>query len=206
MGEVEKHPHAMDAPRIKLIPIPSENTPSRQRRRIEQRFTPKGKAFLRTSNRLIIHKINNEHRERFKRSLRHSVFPRNPLALSTVKSYPNLHREVIAMSVQKIEFNDANFEAETRVGLSVVCFEDPLDRECRKEVVLVEKAANTIAERIKLGTCDIESCPILAERFRVTRIPTILIIKEGKEVDRLTGFRHEKALIKHLQKHLRKVF
>jgi len=42
----------------------------------------------------------------------------------------------------------------------------------------------------------------LAERFRVTSIPTTLIVKDGQEVERLTGFRHEKALVKHLQKHV----
>ncbi len=106
------------------------------------------------------------------------------------------------MSVQKIKFTDANFDAETRMGLSVVCFEDPLDSECRKEAAFVEKAARAIAGPIKLGNCDIENCPALAERFRVTSIPTILIIKDGQEVERLTGFRHEKALIKHLKKHV----
>lgn len=110
------------------------------------------------------------------------------------------------MSVQKIEFTDANFTPETREGLSVICFGDPLDVECRKEAVLVEKAVSAIAERIKFGNCDIENCPALAEHFRVTSIPTILVIKDGKEVERLTGFRHEKALIKHLKKHFRKVF
>ncbi len=106
------------------------------------------------------------------------------------------------MSVRNVKFNDANFDVETREGLSVVCFEDPRALECRKESVLVEQAASSIAERVKMGNCDIENCPKLAERFRVTSIPTILIIKDGKEVERLTGFRHEKALIKHLQKHL----
>ena len=106
------------------------------------------------------------------------------------------------MSVQKIEFTDANFDIETREGLSVVCFEDPRDRECRKEAALVEQAAGTLAEKIKLGNCDIENCPALAERFRVTSIPTILIIKDGQEVERLAGFWHEKALIKHLKKHV----
>ena len=81
------------------------------------------------------------------------------------------------MGTQKIEFNDANFDSETRVGLSVVCFKNPWDIECRNEAAI-------------------------AERFRVTRIHTILILKDGKDVERLTGFRHEKALIKHLEKHL----
>lgn len=105
------------------------------------------------------------------------------------------------MSVQNVEFNDANFEAETREGLSVVCFGDPRDAECLKEHALVEKAAEAIAGQIKLGTCEIENCQELAKRFQVTTIPTLLIMKDGWEVERLTGFRHEKALIKHLQKH-----
>jgi len=105
------------------------------------------------------------------------------------------------MSVQKVEFTDANFTAETREGLSVVCFGDPRDAECVKEHALVEKAAEAIAGQIKLGSCDTENCSALAERFQVTTIPTLLIVKDGKEVERLTGFRHEKALIKHLRKH-----
>jgi thioredoxin 1 len=110
------------------------------------------------------------------------------------------------VSVQKVEFTDANFTAETNVGLSVVCFGDPRDAECRKEHALFEKAAEAITGQIKLGSCDIENCPALAERFQVTTIPTLLIIKDGREVERLTGFRREKALIKHLQKHVGYIF
>lgn len=106
------------------------------------------------------------------------------------------------MGVQKIEFNDASFDEKTREGLSVVCFEDPRDAECVNEHVLVEKAAETMDEQIKLGTCEIENCLALAERFRITTIPTLLILKDGREVERLTGFRHTKALIKHLRKHV----
>ncbi len=106
------------------------------------------------------------------------------------------------MSMQKLEFNDANFDAETRKGLSVVCFGDPRDAECLKEHALVEKAAEMLDGTIKLGSCEIEKCVAIAERFCVTTIPTLLILKDGKEVERLTGFRHEKALIKHLQKHM----
>ncbi len=106
------------------------------------------------------------------------------------------------MSVHKIKFTDANFVAETQHGVSVVCFGNPLDIECRKEAAIVESAVNMIAERIKLGNCDIENCSAVAERFRVTSIPTVLIIKDGKEVERLTGFRHEKAVIKHLKKYV----
>jgi thioredoxin 1 len=103
------------------------------------------------------------------------------------------------MSVQKTEFSDANFDAETREGLSVVCFEEPSDNNCRKQVEIVEKAANEIAMPIKVGKCDVENCFALAQRFRVTSIPTTMVFKDGKEVERLVGYRHEFTLVKHLK-------
>ena len=104
------------------------------------------------------------------------------------------------MSVQKIEFTDANFGTETREGLSVVCFGDPRDIECKKQVEIIEKAAHEITGQVKIGKCDIDNCFALAERFQVTSIPTTIIFKSGKEVERLVGYRHEVTLVKHLKK------
>lgn len=103
------------------------------------------------------------------------------------------------MSVQKIEFNDGNFDAETRAGISVVCFMEPADRDCRRQEEIVEKAAGEIAASIKVGKCDIERCAALARRFCVTSIPTTIVFKDGAEVERLVGFRHEFTLVKHLR-------
>ncbi len=108
------------------------------------------------------------------------------------------------MSVQKIEFTDANFGTETREGLSVVCFGDPRDVECRKEAALIEKAAEELTGQVKIGKCDIENCTALAERFCVTNIPTTIVFQDGKEVERLIGYRHEITLIKHLKKDVEK--
>lgn len=103
------------------------------------------------------------------------------------------------MSVQKIEFNDANFDVETRAGLSVVCFEEPTDHDCRRQAAIVERAASAIAGQVKIGKCDVENCFVLAQRFRVTSIPTTIVFKDGKEVERLVGFRREITLFKHLK-------
>jgi thioredoxin 1 len=104
------------------------------------------------------------------------------------------------MSVQKIEFTDVNFDAKTREGLSVVCFEEPSDYDCIRQANIVEKAASEIAATVKVGKCDVENCGALAQRFCVTSIPTTIVFKDGQEVERLVGFRHEITLVKHLNK------
>ncbi|MDF7801184.1 thioredoxin family protein [Pontiellaceae bacterium B1224] len=108
------------------------------------------------------------------------------------------------MSMQKFEFTDANFDAETSKGLSVVCFEEPSDFDCQRQAKVVEKAAAEITENISVGKCDIERCTKLAERFRITSIPTTLVFFDGKEVERLVGYRHEMTLVKHLKKDIEK--
>jgi len=105
------------------------------------------------------------------------------------------------MSVQKVVLSDVDFDAETGEGLCIVCFGEPSDAECRKEHALVEKAAEKVDAQIRLVSCQIENCMAVAERFQVTAVPTLLILKDGREVERMAGFRHQKTLVRHLQKH-----
>jgi thioredoxin 1 len=101
------------------------------------------------------------------------------------------------MSVQKIQFADSNFDDATGRGLCVVCFEEPNDHDCRRQVRVIEKAAGKIAADITFGACDIEQCSKLAQRFRITSIPTTIIFKDGQELERLVGFRHERTFVRH---------
>lgn len=110
------------------------------------------------------------------------------------------------MSLQKIEFTDTNFDIETSTGLSVVCFGELNDSTCRKVVKRVEKAADALPEWIRVGRCDVEKCPKLAERFRITNLPTTVIIKRGREVERMVGIRHKFTLVKHLKHDLAEAF
>lgn len=104
------------------------------------------------------------------------------------------------MSVKKIKFTDANLEDEIRRGLSVVCFGDPNQLDTRRQLRLLEEAAGKIDEDVKVGSCVIDHCSGLAQRFHVTSIPSTLVFRDGQEVERLVGFRHEFTLAKHLRK------
>lgn len=108
------------------------------------------------------------------------------------------------MSAQKIEFTDVNFDAETSDGLCVICFEEPSDHDCRRQAEIIEQAASAIAGQVKIGKCDVENCFVLAQRFRITSIPTTIVFKDGKEVERLVGFRREITLFRHFKEDMGK--
>jgi thioredoxin-like negative regulator of GroEL len=42
-----------------------------------------------------------------------------------------------------------------------------------------------------------------ARRFRVTNIPTLVILKDGKEVKRFVGVQQEATLVAKLEEHIR---
>jgi thioredoxin 2 len=58
---------------------------------------------------------------------------------------------------------------------------------CRMIAPTVEQAASRFAGRLKVAKLDVDQSPMTSERFNVRGIPTILILKNGKEVDRQVG-------------------
>lgn len=106
------------------------------------------------------------------------------------------------MSTEEIELNDRNFEAETKNGLTLAFFWDPLESGCRREWAIIEKAADVIGDRMRIGRCNVEESPELTGKLNVRSIPTTLVIRDGKEEERLVGLRHERTLIRHIKKYL----
>ena len=58
---------------------------------------------------------------------------------------------------------------------------------CRTLEPRLERVAQQFAGRLPVYRVDIERDVALAERFGVRSIPTVLILREGKEVERLDG-------------------
>ena len=58
---------------------------------------------------------------------------------------------------------------------------------CRTLEPRLERLAQQYAERLPVYRVDIERDMAVAERFGVQSIPTVLILREGKEVERLDG-------------------
>jgi thioredoxin 2 len=71
---------------------------------------------------------------------------------------------------------------------------------CRAIAPMIEKLAREMAGRVKFAKLNIDDSPATASRFRVDSIPTLLIFKQGREVDRIVGVKPEGEIRRRLER------
>lgn len=59
---------------------------------------------------------------------------------------------------------------------------------CKAAAPIIEEIADDYADHLVVGKVDIDAHPELARRYDVMSIPTIVLFKDGEEVDRKIGF------------------
>lgn len=62
---------------------------------------------------------------------------------------------------------------------------------CMRQAPIVEELAE---EGYAVGKIDVDQEPELAQKFHIMSIPTLLIFKDGKEVDRVVGLTNKETL------------
>ncbi|OGV69751.1 MAG: thioredoxin [Lentisphaerae bacterium RIFOXYA12_FULL_48_11] len=98
---------------------------------------------------------------------------------------------------------DTNFDAETSQGVTLVDFWAPWCGPCQIQGPIIEKVAVAMAGQAKVGKCNVDETPKSAEQFGIRSIPTLIILKDGKEVERFVGVKSEAELISVLKKHIK---
>lgn len=103
-----------------------------------------------------------------------------------------------------LTITDANFTAEVESSPVpvLVDFWAAWCGPCRIIAPSVEQLAAEFAGRAHIGKLDVDKNQITAARFGVQSIPTLLIFKNGREVDRIVGVQPKEALARRLEGHL----
>ena len=70
---------------------------------------------------------------------------------------------------------------------------------CRIIAPVLEEVAAEMSGVARVAKLNVDENQWTANRFNVRSIPTLLIIKNGREVDRLVGVHPKSELIRHLQ-------
>jgi thioredoxin 2 len=65
---------------------------------------------------------------------------------------------------------------------------------CRTVSPAVEALGRSHAGQLKIVKLDIDAAPAIAQRYDVMSIPTLLLLRDGQEVDRAVGALPEPAL------------
>ena len=98
-----------------------------------------------------------------------------------------------------ININKNNFQSEVMNSDKPVLldFWAPWCAPCRMVVPIIEEIASERAD-IKVGKINVDEQPELASKFGIMSIPTLVVMKNGKIVQQVSGVRPKNAILEML--------
>lgn len=89
---------------------------------------------------------------------------------------------------------DDSFSKEVESGTVLVDFFAEWCGPCRMMSPILEQLASQFQGKVVIAKLDIDNEQETAAQFQVTSVPTLILFKDGKEVNRLIGLRDAEAI------------
>ena len=101
-----------------------------------------------------------------------------------------------------VQFTDQDFEAQVlKNKLPVmVDFYAEWCGPCKLAGPVVDKLAEDYKDKMTIGKIDVDANQVTSGKFGVMSIPTVIIFKDGKEMERMSGFGGEEGYLRLIKK------
>lgn len=95
-----------------------------------------------------------------------------------------------------LELTDENFEKEIQntKKLVLVDFYSNWCPPCQLLSPILEKLKKEFEEKISFTKIDLDSAPLTAQKFGITKIPTVILFKNGKPISQFIGLKSESEI------------
>lgn len=96
-----------------------------------------------------------------------------------------------ALSINESNFQEEVIEAEKPV---LVDFWAPWCGYCQKLTPVIDELAGEIADKAKVVKVNVDENRALAQKYGVMSLPTMLLFKNGQQVEKMMGFMPKSAI------------
>ena len=117
------------------------------------------------------------------------------IAMAKIKNTPMVddHAKILTLTPK-------NFQQQTKNKIVLVDFWATWCAPCRMMAPVLNEVASELSGNSHVGKVNIEHYQSLAQKFKVRNIPTLVLFKDGKEINRFVGIKSKEYLLKELAK------
>jgi thioredoxin 1 len=124
-----------------------------------------------------------------------TVFIFRTIAMAKMKNTP-----MVADNEKVLTLTDANFQQQTKNKVVLVDFWATWCAPCRMMAPVLNDVATELTGNSHVGKVDIQQYESLAQKFKVRSIPTLILFKNGTEINRFVGIKSKEFLLKEMAK------
>lgn len=96
----------------------------------------------------------------------------------------------------------ATYLGMNRPGVTLIDFTAAWCPPCRQLDPILKELEGEYRGRAHITTIDVQDDPVTAQAFRVTAMPTMVLLRDGKEVGRMVGLRPKRIVAAALERAL----
>jgi thioredoxin 1 len=111
-------------------------------------------------------------------------------ARSRMKNIP-----LVADHEKILTLTDTNFQHQTKNKIILIDFWASWCAPCRMMAPVLNEVASDLTGNSHVGKVNIEQFQSLAQKYKVRSIPTLILLKNGTEVNRFVGMKNKEFLI-----------
>ncbi len=116
----------------------------------------------------------------------------------TMKKMKNM--PVVADSIKIKNLTAQNFDQQIKKGVILVDFWASWCAPCKMMAPVLNDLAEELTGNQTVGKLNVEQHQTIAAKFKVRSIPTMVLFKDGKEINRFVGMKSKDFLHKEIKK------
>jgi thioredoxin 1 len=117
------------------------------------------------------------------------------IAMKKIKNTP-----MVADHAKVLTLTEQNFQQQTKNKVVLVDFWASWCAPCRMMAPVLNDVASELKGNSHVGKVDIQQYQSLATKFKVRNIPTLILFKNGAEINRFVGIKSKDFLLKEIAK------